>query len=177
MARRDLIERLNLVVPETYRGVLYRSTSPGYDVLSGEGARVKGGRWNPPGSFPCIYTATDPSGAALEVYRTARKFGVAVETLLPRHLTTLRAKLGRVLNLCTPTSLEALGLNGAVLTDDDLRICQAVGDAAHYLGFEGILAPSAAGPAATVAIFPNSLRSSSSISIAGTELFDADSVT
>jgi hypothetical protein len=43
------------------------------------------------------------------------------------------------------------------VTDDDVRICQAIGDAAHYIGFEGILAPSAASPGDALSIFVNKL--------------------
>lgn len=178
MSRRSLIERLSALEPERFSGRVYRSTSPGYDVLSGEGARAKGGRWNPPDSFPVLYTATDPSAAALEVYRTASRFGVRVVDLLPRHLTTIRVRLERVANLSSPANLTYIGLSASALLDDDLRLCQALGDAVHYLGFEAVLAPSATASAAnTLAIFVNSIGATSELDILTTELLDVGGVT
>jgi hypothetical protein len=41
--------------------VVYRSSSPPYanrqDLLTGVGSRIAGARWNPPGSFPTVYTS------------------------------------------------------------------------------------------------------------------------
>jgi RES domain-containing protein len=177
VSRRSLIERLGRVVWVPLQATVYRSTAPGYDVLSGEGARAKGGRWNPAGSFPVVYAASDVSAAALEVRRTALLYGFPLESLLPRHLATIRVSLGRVLNLHDPVGLATLGMAPEVLTDDDHRICQALGDAAHYLGFEAVLAPSAVAPASTLAIFPNSLTAQSSLELVASELLDVGDVT
>ena len=40
---------------------------------------------------------------------------------------------------------------------DDLSACQAVGDAAHYLGLEGVHAPAAATNGTVVAVFTDRL--------------------
>jgi RES domain-containing protein len=93
VSRRSLIERIGTVPSRPFRGLAYRSASPGYAALSGEGARLKGGRWNPPDSFPVLYVATDPSAAAAEIKRTARRYGVALDDLLPRILTTIGVRL------------------------------------------------------------------------------------
>ncbi len=45
---------------------LWRIGSALYPVWSGEGARLKGGRWNLPGT-PAIYAATSYASAALEI--------------------------------------------------------------------------------------------------------------
>ena len=177
MSRRSLIERIGTLPARPLRSVVFRSTSPGYSALGGEGARVKGGRWNPPTSFPVLYVSSDPSAAAGEIARTARRYGVALNSLLPRQLTTIRVELGRVLDLTDPTNVALAGLTPAALSGDDLRICQAVGDAAHYLGFEALLAPSVAAPATTIAIFLNALRATSSIEIVGTEILDNEGIT
>ncbi len=100
-----------------------------------------------------------------------------MDDLLPRHLTTIDVHLGRVANLTSPSTLAELGLTGAFLSDDDLRVCQAMGDAVHYLGFEAILAPSVAAPALTLAIFLNSILGNSSLEVVETELLDAGELT
>jgi RES domain-containing protein len=45
---------------------LWRIGSALFPVCSAEGARLKGGRWNPPGT-PAIYAATSYASAALEI--------------------------------------------------------------------------------------------------------------
>jgi RES domain-containing protein len=46
-----------------WSGNVYRSTSPKYasreDLATGAGARVSGGRWNPPGSCHTVYASLD----------------------------------------------------------------------------------------------------------------------
>lgn len=177
MSRRSLIEKIDGLPALTFAGDVLRSVSPGWSPLSGDGARVNGGRWNPPNSFPVVYTALDAGTAAMEIRRTARRFGVPETSLLPRYLVTIRVSLTQVLDLTDLRVLGAAGLTPAVLTDDDLRICQAVGDAAHYIGFEGILAASAAAPSTTLSIFPNRLKPSSSLEVIRTELLDVGDVT
>ncbi len=145
--------------------------------MGGEGARVLGGRWNPPSSYPTLYTALDPGTVALEVQRTAHKLGVTVAELLPRHLVTIRVSLGAILDLTDAATIATSGWTKAVVTDDDTRICQAIGDAAHYIGFEGILAPSAAGPGDALAIFINRLKPTSSLELIGKELLDKGDIT
>lgn len=45
---------------------LWRIGSAAFEVWSGEGARLRGGRWNRPGT-PAIYAATSYASAVLEV--------------------------------------------------------------------------------------------------------------
>ena len=178
VSRRSLIEHISRIEPRALEVVVYRNTSLGYEALSGEGARVRGGRWNPPGSFPVVYAASDPGVAAAEISRTAQRYGVAIASLLPRNLTTIRVSLVRVLDLTDDSVLASVPLPRSATTDEDLRLCEAVGDAAHYLGFEAILAPSAAAPGGTtLAIFVNSLGARSAIEPIETGLLDGDSIT
>ena len=172
MSRRDLIEKLDPLPARPFDGVVFRSHSSSYAALSGEGARVKGGRWNPPNSFPVIYTALDEETVAKEIGRSARKLGLQPTDLLPRELTKVNATLSRVLDLADQDIQRSSGLTLTVITDDDIRICQAVGDAAHYLGFEAILAPSAAGGTRNLSIFVNRLQASSRLDIVATTTID-----
>ena len=47
-----------------WSGVVYRSASPRYankdDLLTGVGSKTAGARWNPPKSFPTVYSSLDP---------------------------------------------------------------------------------------------------------------------
>lgn len=79
--------------------------------------------------------------------------GREIDDFVGLRLYRLEVTLGAVLDLRTDEALAAVGLNGAALAASDRRVCQAVGDAAHFLGYEGILAPSATGAGQVLAVF------------------------
>ena len=80
MARRQLIEALGRISPTPYAGRVFRHIAPGYQPLSGEGARAMGGRWNPPQSFPVLYTSPSLDVVVAEIRRKAQRAGFAPRT-------------------------------------------------------------------------------------------------
>lgn len=124
----DALERVPVVSVDS---TVYRHISRGRDCRSGEGARAHGGRWNPPGSFPTLYTALTDESAYRELVRLADRQNVTVEDLLPRTLCVLRVRLGRVLDLSTEERLSSLELSMRDVTGDDIGVCRQIGDAAH----------------------------------------------
>lgn len=172
MARRDLIEALGRVTPARFSGIAYRQIALGYQTLSGEGARAMGGRWNPPGSFPVLYTSPSVDVVVAEVVRKAKRAGFAPEDLMPRRLVTYSVELQRVLDLSAEPNRQLTGFSLDVVTDDDLRICQAIGEAAHYMGLEAILAPSAATAGSALSIFLNKLLPDSMVDVVEEELLE-----
>ncbi len=144
-----------------FQGQVYRHVSPGISPVSGAGARSFGGRWNPPDSFPVIYTALSEATARAEFERLAARQGRLVSDFLPRNLYTLDVELSAVLDLTGLGGLRRVGLSMRAVRGDDASACQAVGDAAHKLGFEGIIAPSATSSGPVLAIFELNLRAES----------------
>ena len=142
--RPELLERIDRIAPVGCVGEVVRHIAPGYLPLSGEGARIHGGRWNPPDSFPTLYTALTRETMLDELERAARRQGLTVADLLPRIEVRYGVGLQRVLDLRDPEALASVGLKPGDIAADDWTACQAVGEAAHHAGFEGILAPSAA---------------------------------
>jgi len=132
MPRRSLIEALERLPRSPYGGRVYRHMAPSYDPMNGEGARVHGGRWNPPGddSFPVLYTAPDRDVVMAEVSKHAVRFGVSPEDLLPRKLVTYEVELQRVLDLSNPSNVNALGITSDMLVGEDPTLPRAIGDAA-----------------------------------------------
>ena len=158
-----LVGRVLEVEPVGFSGKAYRHLGPGYQPLSGEGARVRGGRWNPTESFPVVYLAKTERSAIAEFYRLAEKNGRRPGDLLPRHLHRYRVELQRVLDLTVEDNLRTVRLELIDLRSEDPTRCQAVGDAAHYAGFEAVLAPSATGIDETLAVFTARLQAGSLI--------------
>lgn len=126
-----------------------------------------GGRWNPPDSYPVVYTALDVATVDRELDRFARKAGMTSAMMSPRRLATIRVRLSRVLDLTNRDVRAALGVSAADLTGEDPAVPQAIGETAHHLGYEAILAPSAAGQGHALAIFLDNRAADSLIEVAG----------
>ena len=94
------------------------------DVLSGEGARWRGGRWNWPG-IATLYGSTTDATALEECKAHKRYYGV--EGKSPRLLVAIEAELTRMLDLTSPTARRALGLTQTELGAEDWRKLQAAG--------------------------------------------------
>ena len=87
----------------------WRHLSPRYDPLSGEGARLHGGRFNPPGSFPVLYLCQSRPCAVAELRHLGERQAIGVEGLLPRVLYRYEIALDRVLDLEDVPLLVELG--------------------------------------------------------------------
>ena len=159
----DTVERVDRLSPVAWSGVAGRHLAPGRNPISGEGARVPGGRWNPPDSFPALYLALDVDTVAAEFYRLAARQALPPEGLLPRELYRFEMTLAAVLDLRDAEVREQVGLDERELGGDDLRPCQGIGAAAHHLGREGVLAPSAAGSGAVLVVFRDRLGAGSDV--------------
>lgn len=169
----DLDEQLVRVVDRLPRvgfsGAAHRHVGPSHPPMSAEGARIRGGRWNPPDSFPTLYLGLDVPTVIAEFYRFAERQGMPPGNLLPRKLITCRLELSAAVDFRDRIAWPELGLSDVVVESDDPALCQRLGDAAHYAGFEGILAPSATGMGSVAAVFTDRLRAGSRIDLVDTE--------
>lgn len=90
-----------------------------------------------------------------EFDRAARSQGFPAEALLgvPYKLHTLTVTDAAVLDLTNPETLKAVGLSDDDIDSDDWEPCQAVGHAAWFLRFDGVLAHSASGTGHVLTLF------------------------
>jgi len=97
-----------------YQGRLYRALNPvwAHDPLSGEGARLFGGRFNAKG-VPAIYTST----SVLTALREANQAG----TLQPTTVVEYHADVQEVFDTRDPTMLAELGYSLEELADSGWR--------------------------------------------------------
>ena len=167
-----IVERVDSIDPVDFRGGAYRHVARTQSPTSGEGARVHGGRWNPPNSFPTLYLALDRPTVLAELKRTALRFGLAPEGLLPRAVYRSDLALRQCLDLRNESSRAAAGLSLDDIHSEDPTRCQRVAMAAHYLELEALLAPSAAGPGSTIAIFTDRLHGNSRLKPRDAEIWN-----
>jgi RES domain-containing protein len=136
-----------------FAGEGWRQLSPRYDPLSGEGARLNGGRFNPAGSFPVLYACQSRPCAVAELKRLGERQAIGVQELLPRVLYRYEIDLERILDLTNDEVLAQIGLGLDLLTGPDWTVCQELGSTAHALGAQGINSPSATGVGNVLAVF------------------------
>jgi RES domain-containing protein len=160
---RKFLSRVDALEPTTLSTEAFRHIAKGRHPLSGAGARLYGGRWNPPQSFSTLYLAFEQDTVVAEFYRLAERQGRAPEDFLPRQMHRYEITLAAALDLRPAAAQDSLGLTPDALRALDARRCQEIGAAAHYLGFEGIIAPSATGVGTVIAVFFESLRAESNI--------------
>ena len=144
----------------TYLGEAFRHMAARWEgPLSGEGARIHGGRFNPPDSFPALYLCTTRPCAVAELHYRGERLVIGVEGLLPRVLYRYKVSLERVLDLTSGETLDHLGVTTQQVVGADLRIARQIGEAAHATGSQAIRAPSATGVDDVLAVFPELLGS------------------
>lgn len=153
-----VVRRVDTVDPVRLTARLFRLMSGRYNPLSGEGARTVGGRWNPRDSFPTLYLASTRETAVAEVERSFAVQGRSLREAVGLVVYEYEVELQAVLDLTAVSALEVVGLTLDSVRASDRAPCQAVGDAAHFVGLEAIRAPSAAGSDDTIALFLDKQR-------------------
>lgn len=132
-----LLDALEALGASAYEGVVWRHM---FNEHPPELANTGGARWNPAG-IAAVYTS-EASQTALEEAQRA----IDIQPLRPkarrRVLYELRVQLSQVVDLTGGRHL-AVGLTNDDLTSDDFTHCQTVGAAVAWLGYDGILVPSA----------------------------------
>lgn len=133
---------------------LWRVARAAFADLSGEGARLYGGRWNSPGR-PVVYTAENPALAILEV----RVHLDLAPELIPDDYVLIEIETGAV----------------SVSESEDPQAPQVLGDAWLSAGETALLkVPSFIAPrSANVLINPRH-RDAASITVVATQPFDFD---
>ncbi len=98
-----------------YQGILYRALNPirAREPMSGEGARLHGGRFNPKGR-PALYTAL----TVMTAIREANQIG----TLQPTTLVSYEADITPIFDATDADALGSYGMTPADLAADDWRI-------------------------------------------------------
>ncbi len=98
-----------------YQGLLYRALNPirAREPMSGEGARLHGGRFNPKG-IPALYTAL----SVMTAIREANQIG----TLQPTTLVSYEADITPIFDATDADALGNYGMTPADLAADDWRI-------------------------------------------------------
>lgn len=171
LSRRVLKDREQMVYPSTnvYSPLLRRirgraetgrwlRAMPAHrirDLLDPYSESLKGGRINPPGSFPVLYAVADDEGCHPTLPGDEGEESEIV-------IAVFSVTLDRVLDLVDPAIRKKLGITVKDLASaDETRISQAIGIAAYNEEFEGVIYPRPMNPRCrNLAIFSDLITSS-----------------
>jgi RES domain-containing protein len=159
-----------------WRGILFRSAAIAHasaeDLISERGAELAGGRWNPPG-FRTVYGSLNPGLSVDESLEAVlRGYGFSSEDLHPRAIAAIEVKLEAALIL-DPAQAIPEWLNYDQMLKVDWRAengdgretaSQVLGRAIASAG-EALITRSAVRTGMNIALFPDSLRPTSSMRV------------
>ena len=133
----ELLDAIDKLARTVFEGQVWRVVRASRDVLQ---ASAVGARWDP-GSFDVLYTSLDRDGALEEVYFHLSRQPVFPS--IPFQLHKIRVTARKVLSLEDTQLLQQLGVDVKNYANMDYSRTQAIADVAFFLGFDGLIVPSA----------------------------------
>ena len=165
-----------------WKGLLFRASCLPHaqttKLLDGKGSLSHGGRWSAAGTFSAVNLSTAQETAIAESGASFTYYNFAPSDVRPKVIVAVRANFSKVLDLVAPKGLRTrtwLELD-KLLAEDWHKVndamhesqSQALGRAAHAIGTEALLVPSARVPGGmNLVYFPQSLARGSAVEILG----------
>jgi RES domain-containing protein len=132
-------------------GIWYRCVEASFanEIISGQGARMHGGRWNPIGSFRTVYLSNTPESALQEFLARARRMKWPDHKSLPMVMAAVEVNVRRVLDLrvrevsaVIAPLLKAERAHWRSVQSRREAVSQAIGRALCEAGFQGLVVSS-----------------------------------
>jgi RES domain-containing protein len=159
----DALDALERIAIEAH---VWRVVREKRDPLLGQ---ASSGRWDP-GTFDALYTSLEPDGAMAEMY-----FQLSRQPVFPSKVTftlnEISVKTKKTLRVANLAALQKLGVDEEMYSAVNYERTQMIGDAAQFLGFDGIVAPSARWPCLNLVIFTDCVPPSD-LELASSEAID-----
>jgi RES domain-containing protein len=133
-----LIDAIEAKPRAPFDGDVWRVTREGRDPVLGGPSNS---RWCN-GAFDVHYTSQEKDGAIAEIHAFLSEQPV-FPSKLRFHAHCLKVQASRTLRIADLQALEALGVDVSRYSSRDYARTQAIADAACFLDFDGLIAPSA----------------------------------
>jgi len=162
----DLLDRLDALPKETFEGETFRATRLNLDPLAGS---YNAGRWMHRDAAAILYTSLARDGALAEI-------AFYWSQLTPRPtkhvaLHRLRVVAHRALRLIR-ADLAILGVPDTAYKDVNLPRTQEIGSAVEFLGYDGLIAPSARWTCDNLMLFPERMGHDATLELLHSEAVD-----
>jgi RES domain-containing protein len=148
-----LLDHIDAYPRRAYAGVLWRVVHNGRDPLQGGRSA---GRWCN-GEFDVLYTSLEREGAIAEIHAL-----LSLQPVFPSKISfrahSLRVSVQKALHLTDLSELARLGVEVDRYQERDYAHTQDIADAAYFLGFDGLLVPSARWPCTNAILFTDRIE-------------------
>lgn len=153
---KNLLDALEAARPHAYSGPAWRIVRDGRDPTR---CSASGSRWDD-ASFDVLYTSLRADGAIAEMYFHLSRGQPVMPTLVRYRLFELEIALSSCLRFPTLDDLAALGLKTATFGQmsykertQEYPRTQDIAEAAHFLGHDGLIVPSARSEWGNIVVF------------------------
>lgn len=146
----ELLDALDALERVAFEGVVWRVVREGRDATQGFAPKA---RWDI-GTFDVLYTSLEKKGAVEEIY-----FHLTRQPVFPSKLKSIVSEISvktkNTLKLADIQSLSQFGISHELYKGTSYHKSQEIADAAYFLGYDGIIAPSARWPCQNLILFTN----------------------
>jgi RES domain-containing protein len=165
---RSVLDALEKLDPQLFDSDVWRVARKGRDPSRGSSAN---GRWGAPGELEVLYTSEQRDGALAEVgYRLSLE--PVWPSLIQHQIHVLAVRAERALRLVDMRELEKLGVDISRYETFEYGATQAIAAAAHFLEFDGMLAPSARFACSNLVLFMDRVSQTGHIQLVSSEDVD-----
>ena len=151
----DLLDAVDAFAREPFEGRVWRCVREGRDPTLGGPSQS---RWCN-GKFDVLCTSFDPDGAVAEIHAL-----LSLQPVFPSKmrwgLFEVRVRAASTLELADLPTLQRLGVDTSAYRKRLYDRTQDIADAAFFLGFDGLVAPSARWDCQNLMLFPERLAPS-----------------
>jgi RES domain-containing protein len=148
-----LLDQIDALPRSVFAGSAWRLVREGRDPLQG-GPSMS--RWCN-GEFAVLYTSLEHDGATAELHAL-----LDLQPVFPSKIAfrvhRLKVSVKRTLDLTDFSALSKLGVDISRYQDRNYAVTQSIADVAHFLGFDGLLVPSARWPCANAVLFTDRIE-------------------
>jgi hypothetical protein len=148
----DLLDALEACPRQKFVGKTWRIVREGRDPLLGAASKS---RWCD-GAFDVLYTSLERDGALAEIHAF-----LSLQPVFPSKISwrdhEIATATERTLVFADLAALGRVGVEAATYRERDYTRTQAIADAAFFLGFDGLIAPSARWACQNLVLFTDRL--------------------
>jgi RES domain-containing protein len=148
-----LLDQIDVLPRSRFASTAWRVVRDGRDPLQG-GPSLS--RWCN-GEFDVLYTSLESDGAVAELHAL-----LDLQPVFPSKIAfrvhRLKTSVVRALDLTDFSTLSKLGVDISRYQDRNYAATQSIADAAYFLGFDGLLVPSARWPCSNAVLFTDKIE-------------------
>ena len=162
----DLLDRLDALPKESFKGEVFRATRISLDPLAGS---YNGGRWMRRDAAAIVYTSLAREGALAEIsFHWSQLNPLPTKQVVVHRLAVVAQRTLRLIR----ADLTTLGVPGAQYKSINLPRTQEIGAAVEFLGCDGLIAPSARWDCDNLMLFPERMGVDASLELVDSETID-----